>query len=436
MKNPFSLLPRAAPRSSRFVALAAALLAIMVGGLVAGLILVHLHSSTTVRSTQPTATLVPNPTQPTATATLPPKPTQTPGSGVPEMLGTIHMFDTTNGWATSNYNNVLRTTDGANHWQDVTPPSIDPPQGPGNLIDDFLSPSLAWVASFVSNSLDGNDAYQGVTKFFHTTDGGQHWSQITMQGYLPTQFIFTDSLHGWLLSDHGSNSGTGNSADVFRTIDGGITWTKVASAGPATGDQPGALPYSGYKMGIGAVNASTAWVTGVPANSAVNFPWLYVTHDGGATWHPQTLSLPANTPSDLLVITGSPIFFNPQDGILPAFFSTTANSPLMYVYVTHDGGATWQSTSIVAADYLYGPGIDFLNVNQGWASLRSLLYVTSDGGQHWTQLPRSSALTDLAGLSFVSNEIGWAIDLSDAGAQLFKTVDGGKTWTLVPFNHT
>src|SRR5579885_931922 len=117
MKNPFSLLRRAAPRPSRLVMLAAALRAIIVGVLLTCLILVLFHSSTTAR-----------PAQPTATATLPPRPTQTPGSGVPEMLSTVHMFDTTSGWATSNYNNVLRTTDGANHWQDVTPQSIDPPQ--------------------------------------------------------------------------------------------------------------------------------------------------------------------------------------------------------------------------------------------------------------------------------------------------------------------
>lgn len=252
-----------------------------------------------------------------------------------------------------------------------------------------------------------------------------------MQGYLPVQVVFTDSLHGWLLNDHGDASSAGRSADVFRTSDGNATWTNVASSGPTTGNRAGALPYGAGKWGIGALDASTAWITGGLYNSSA--PGVYVTHDGGATWHPQKLGLPAGAPSDLGVLTNPPIFFNGQDGILPAVFSSTMNSPLMYLYVTHDGGATWKNTSIVGAEYANGPGIDFLNTSQGWASFRALLFVTSDGGQHWTQLPRSSALTQLSGMSFVSSEVGWATDLSDAGSRLFKTTDGGRTWTVVPF---
>jgi photosystem II stability/assembly factor-like uncharacterized protein len=190
------------------------------------------------------------------------------------------------------------------------------------------------------------------------------------------------------------------------------------------------LPYTGAKTGIGALNASTAWVTG---GLDSNLPWLYVTHDSGATWQRQTLGLPAGAPPELSVSTVAPIFFNAQDGILPAWYSSTMNSPLMYFYVTHNGGASWKSTTLVGADYFQGAGLDFLTVNQGWVSFRALLFVTSDGGQHWTQLPQSSALEDVSGMSFVSNEVGWAIDLADGALHLVKTTDGGRTWRAVPF---
>jgi photosystem II stability/assembly factor-like uncharacterized protein len=410
MNNRWSLF-RAAQGSSRLGALAAALLlAVLVGGLVTGLILVRTQGSSTAHPTQPTSTLAPGATH---TPTKP-SPSQTPAR-VPEALLTLQMFTTSLGWATSQYNNVLRTTDGANHWQDVTPSTIDPEIDPGNLLCHFLSPSMGWVATTGSS---------GKTKLFWTADSGQTWT-VTMLPEAAHQITFVNSEDGWFIGQQGGASTAGDAVDLFRTTDGGATWTKVANPDSST-----AL-YSSFGVGIGALGASTAWVTGRSPTSGS--PWLYVTHDGGATWQPQTLSLPANAPTGLSVETEPPTFFNAQDGILPAQFDSTALSPLMYVYVTHDGGATWQSTSIVNADYATGPGLDFLNVNQGWASFASFIYTTSDGGRHWTQLPRSSALTQLAGMSFVSNEIGWAIDLGDSGAHLFKTLDGGKTWTVVPF---
>lgn len=429
MKVPWSLWRGVFQRSSLLAsAVGLFFVVVLVGSLVVGVLLTR--HSITAGHPQPSATA--NSTLvPTATPNLVPTPTPTSTPSVPAMINTIHMLDATTGWAVTNYNHVLRTTDGANHWQDVTPPTIDPPEGSVDMLRGFLSPSVAWIASTVPNGLTGSAFYQGVTKIFLTADGGQHWTRSVMQGYLPVQVVFTDGQHGWLLNDHGDASSAGRSADVFRTSDGNATWTKVASSGPSTGNRAGVLPYGAGKWGIGALDASTAWVAGSLYNSSA--PGVYVTHDGGATWRPQALGLPAGAPSDLGAITGPPVFFNSQDGILPAYFASTANSPLMYVYVTHDGGANWKSTSIVGAEYAEGAGMDFLNTSQGWVSFRSSLFVTSDGGQHWTELPQSSALSQLAGLSFVSSALGWAVDLSDAGARLFKTMDGGRTWTVVPF---
>lgn len=412
----------AAEGSSRLAALAAALLLIvLVGGLVAGLILVRARGGTTANPTAPTATLAPG-----ATPTGKPVPTQTPQSA-PDMPGLvyIHMLDVSNGWAITGQNHILRTTDGANHWQDVTPSSIDPPQANyANLAYDFLSPSVAWVYSFVR---DANDT-GGTTKYYRTTNGGQLWLSSINHGDIPSQIIFTNSSDGWMFSLLGVASGS-SGADIFRTINGGVTWTKVASASYSTAGQPGALPFDGNKTGIGARDAMTAWVTGNDDNPS--FVWLYVTRDGGQTWQHQTLPLlPAFSGQ---VVTNPPTFFNARDGILPVML-IGAGIDSGAAYVTHDGGATWQKTSFIeAAEY------DFINANQGWATDASAtggstLYATSDGGQRWTQLPANSNFHDIDVLNFVSAEVGWAISIPQVTptTTLLKTTNGGKTWTAVP----
>jgi photosystem II stability/assembly factor-like uncharacterized protein len=252
------------------------------------------------------------------------------------------------------------------------------------------------------------------------------------QGDVPSQIIFTDSKDGWMFSSLGVASGSGG-VDIFRTSNGGATWAKVASAGPSTVGQPGALPFDGDKTGIGARDAMTAWVTG--SDATPSFVWLYVTRDGGQTWQHQTLPLPPSFSGQ--VITNPPTFFNAQDGILPVIF-IGAGIDSGAAYVTHDGGATWQSTAPIEAGEF-----DFINANQGWATNGaatggSTLYATSDGGQHWTKLPANPNSQDIEVLNFVSAEIGWAIDnphaqFAPGPTILLKTTDGGRTWTVVPF---
>lgn len=419
--HPFFSRLRPSQRSSRLAALAAALLLIvLVGGLATGLILVRSRGSATAQPTQPTGTLAPGPKK---TAT--PGPTPTPGS-TPGIQGlvSIKMLDANNGWAVTAENHILHTSDGANHWQDVTPPSIDPPQAAdsSNLTSDFLSPTVAWVYSFVR---DANDT-GGTTKYYRTTNGGQTWLRAIHQGDVPNQIIFTDSEHGWMFSSLGVASGS-EGVDIFRTANGGATWTNVASAGPSTAGQPGALPFDGGKTGIGARDAVTAWVAGEDAN--FSFVWLYVTHDGGQTWQHQTLPVPANVGGQ--VVTYPPTFFNAQDGILPVTLYAGGVAPFV-IFVTHDGGATWQRIALpIAPD-----DVDFINVNQGWVadgSPYAPLYVTSDGGQHWTKLPTDPNFNNISVLNFVSSKIGWAIANPEGisgPTTLLKTTDGGKTWQI------
>jgi len=380
---------------------AVALLVVLIGGLTLGLILVHHGGNVTGGQATPTVTLTPST----------PTPTPTSGPAHPVTLSSLRMLDEMNGWALTN-SQVLRTTDGGNHWQDVTPPSLRGQlQSDGLVSTDFLTPLQAWVV-----------ISPGPTSVFATTNGGQTWHIAQVQTVLAFEITFINAQDGWLASSPNGTAAGSQDLAIFRTTDGGTTWTKVESTEP-NNSTPGALPFVGDKSGISFLDANTGWATGT--ETVENFSWLYVTHDGGATWQHQTLSLPPGVTQTQLSLR-PPTFFGSGRGILPVGY-VTGNGPSLDVYVTTDNGSTWQSPTPVVASLAY-----FLDANQGWATDGSALFVTSDGGLSWTKLPASNVFKNVSSLDFVSNTVGWAIsDLDAGGTQLLKTTDGGQIWTPV-----
>jgi photosystem II stability/assembly factor-like uncharacterized protein len=338
------------------------------------------------------------------------------GSG---SLISIHMIDLTTGWVLGEHV-VLHTTDGGVQWKNVTPPHTVLTR---ESIADFLTASLAWVTIPQTGT---------TTRVFWTADGGQTWQQSTVQATFLKQITFIDSQHGWILAGWGATGGAAEAVGVFRTSDGGKTWSNVSNALPASTDipPPGHLPYGGRKSGIHFLNTSTGWITGT---AVVNdLFWLFVSHDGGATWNQQLLSLPPGVPSAQLSFN-SPTFFSDTDGVLPIIFSDliTGRGIATDIYVTHNGGATWKSTMPLPTAF---GTIDFVDMQHGWVTDGLALYTTSDGGQHWAKLSPGANFKQVTGLSFVSSTTGWAIGgQSNTSSILLKTTDGGTTWTSLPF---
>ncbi len=349
-------------------------------------------------------------------------------------LRSIHMIDETTGWAMTQ-NAVLRTSDGGLHWKDLTPahhPLIS------EIDAHFLTASDAWVSM--------SPATSPTTLVFHTGDGGQTWQKSTV----PTdrsshvQINAVDAQHGWLMNHMVGGGAQAELVEIFRTSDGGKTWEMVTRVYPAStdGPPPGRLPYGGSKSGLSFINASTGWVSGsVPVN---NHTWFFVTHDGGSTWHQQALPpLPQGTSAFLSLL--SPTFFTANDGILPVYLSADDKASGFGLYVTHDGGTTWNNIATTQPPSSIAV-VDFIDTNHGWATSGpshgsgkaaiSPLFITNDGGQHWVQLPASQIFREVNSLDFVSGTVGWAIGHDDTGPLLLKTVDGGSTWTKIDYSIT
>ena len=347
---------------------------------------------------------------------------RTGGSGNPSgqvgPFSSLRMIDATTGWALAG-KAVLQTSDGGMHWKDVTPPgySLTP-----DSVMDALTSSQAWVAIPQSGY---------TTRVFRTIDGGQTWQSSTIPddqtGTRVAQITFVNAQDGWILANRGG-AATAEIVNIYRTTDGGKTWISVSQALAAStdGPPPGHLPFGGAKSGIHFLNASTGWVTGTVLLPGL--AWLYVSHDGGSTWNRQTLPLPPGVPPAQLLLR-PPMFFSATDGILPVSFSNNETGIAAVIYTTHDGGTTWQATTPVPVAL---SAVDFLDMQHGWVTDGSILYATSNGGHHWTKIVPGTSFKHITQLDFISSTVGWAIGGQGTGAPfLFKTVDGGLTWTPI-----
>ncbi|OLN28952.1 WD40/YVTN/BNR-like repeat-containing protein [Desulfosporosinus metallidurans] len=357
-------------------------------------------------------------------------------------LSSIRMVTETTGWALGN-GRILRTIDGGNQWEDITPP--EKLANPRGTTLAFLDANTVWVATSTEDGSKGSKII-----VFRTNNGGQSWQSAPVSvenngaERFPRSLNFIDSERGWLMiePDHGMNSSPGQ---LFATTDSGATWSKIS----ITDGSQNALPFGGT---IRFRNSATGWVVG--ANTSTTRNKLYMTRDGGLTWQQQKLVLPNGFSGGEIDVVSPPVFLSTdsKEGILMTTFVPESHKTIEYAtifYVTQDGGLTWQSRKPVKPESLT---IDFINANDWWhwrsehrdtgstAPVNGKLYHTSNGGKTWSETNPDKTLQELLQkgqnimeLDFADCKIGWVLVRSKDSSPntLLKTTDGGNTWTRI-----
>jgi photosystem II stability/assembly factor-like uncharacterized protein len=374
-------------------------LKVLFGGL--ALLLAVLACGVPAPST-PTVTVPPV----TATPTVPTLPVATSPS-----IQSLDMLDANNGWGVG-ANAVYRTADGGATWFDATP-SAGISSAPRGFF--FLNPATGWVVLSVTDPTNGT--------LYHTTDGGVTWTSASVP-FSGGSLSFTDPSNGWDLV--GLNAGMSHEAvAVFRTSDGGSTWTQVFVDDPTVSGSSDTLPLVGDKNGITALDANHAWVTGAqPSN---DFIYDYITTDGGTTWVHQNVVVPTGY-TGAMTSAFPPTFFGATEAVLPVqLFADTNGTDF---YLSHDGGATWAtSTPLAQGGFIaVGSQTDFFVWDGG-----TTLNVSHDAGTTWSTVTPNVNLMDKMGyFQFIGSSTGWALtsDSSDHH-MLYKTTDGGVTWNVL-----
>lgn len=365
---------------------------------------------------RPSATTRPNgatntPTRtPSSTATLLPLPT----INAPR-LSRIQFFTRQAGWGLAD-GYILRTENGGVSWHDVSPVRMDEDDP---LAGFFLNEQTAWLLRTTENNTTGI--------LYRTSDAGRLWRTSSLPA--PKGLLYFNDLQtGWFMAQ--STSGAAMPVQIFRTSDGGANWSEVHASQSGSPPPTGSLPDSGVKNGFVFSEATRGWISG-GLNTAASTLYFYTSADSGLNWYPVIIPIPTEYLSPILT-TFHPYFFPNSSGslssILPVRIFTGTYTTLLYR--STDNGLTWLPTREVnLTGEIDCPTVQYCFVYSG-----STLAYTNDGGNTWAVImPELNLSNTLRQIDFVTSSLGYALERDSGGnARIYRTEDGGFTWTIVP----
>lgn len=220
------------------------------------------------------------------------------------------------------------------------------------------------------------------------------------------------------------SAGTGDAARIYRSGDGGATWT-LTDTNPDK---------DGFYDALAFWDATDGLVMGDPVGGRFV---VRATSDGGATWRvPEGLSMPAALPNEgAFAASGTCLFA--LKGSQDAWF-VTGGARVARVFHTADRGRTWTVADTPAPNGNASSGlfsVAFLDARRGFAAggdykqpaFKGLNGIrTEDGGATWTPAPLSAT----GFYSAVVPVPGAKDDLVAAGlAGEAVSHDAGRTWT-------
>lgn len=285
-------------------------------------------------------------------------------------------------WASGAKGTVLRTVDGST-WLPLAVPRAE--------ALDFrdvhaLDAQRAWILAAGTGTAG---------RIYRTLDGGQTWS-LSFTNAEPTGFLnalsFWDDRHGIALGD-----AIRGRFQILLTDDGGSTWAPAPDAGmPLALDNEGAFAASGTCLTI--QGAEQAWfVTGGAKVSRV-----FHSADRGRTWTVANTPVPVGGPTEGLF---SVAFLTPQLGLVVGGDYQQKHNVGPHGARSQDGGRTWIGAEPLPSGFLSGlstvPGASRTLVAVGLAGTG----LSPDAGASWTALDA----TPLNAVAFVDATTGWAV---------------------------
>jgi Tol biopolymer transport system component/photosystem II stability/assembly factor-like uncharacterized protein len=395
---------------------------------------------------------------------------------------------------------LYRTTSAGASWVELPRPHTDVHLNPILVTVSPSSPQTIYLVSYSGGVSDSGDD-PGVP-VFSSADAGRTWAQVgrieAVGRYQPAAILVDPrsprTVHVWVwlkgifrsedggatwtkanaslpigklssVAAHPTRSGVlyagSERGDVFRSLDAGATWRAVARGldgdvtDIAVSAADGAVyagtspPYreDGVEIGGGTVYRSAdgraPWrarsdgLTGWNVRALVAHPrtpgrllagtehGIFGTRNGGASWVESVTGLVASSPTGLAVdpATAGAVFATVERGMA----------------VSRDGGRTWETALDLRGERadvglpLAVPGtpVTLYTVKRSHAAPkpRSILLASRDAGRTWVEvgaLPHSVPL----GAALVGDPTD-ANTLYFVARGIFKSVDGGLTWTRI-----
>ena len=321
---------------------------------------------------------------------------------------------------------VFESSDRGKTWQSIFDDAFS--LSIGDIAYAPSNPGILYVGTGEANGGGGSSTYAGVG-VYRSDDGGQSWARSGLEDskYIGRIVVHPQNPNLVYVAAMGELFGASEERGLYRSEDGGKTWTRVLYLSPGTGVIDVVIDPSRPDRIFAA-----AWQR---VRSKTNIEYggeesgIYLSEDAGETWKELTNGLPPGAVRGRIGLALAPS----RPDTVYAIYAHTDGS-FLGIFKTTDGGLTWQRTNEegVSENYVtYGWWFGQIRVHPNDPefvfALGLELYFSQDGGQSWHNwheyaidngYVRSSAdvmHVDLHGFAFDPNDGDFAIVANDGG---------------------
>ncbi|HPS72535.1 MAG TPA: YCF48-related protein, partial [Bacteroidales bacterium] len=243
----------------------------------------------------------------------------------------------------------------------------------------FISPDTGFVIT--------DDGY-----ILKTTNGAYTWDSIAYFGVSLYSLEFLNPQVAFALG----------SSSLFKTINGGLSWTQLPISTPAT------------LKSVDFINSNVGFVCGGIVDINGSSATILKTTDGGLNWELKHLT----SGYELREI----YFVNDTIG-----FAIGSNGTILR---TNNGGELW--TSIPNSNIAYLNSVHFTNLNDGYIVGSGVALKTVNGGLNWSICQGPFNNSYLCSVVFTDSLTGYILSIGTNSVVVFKTTDAGLNWTTHP----